>query len=198
MGPSFVLAVLAGVAVAASAGLRAFLPLLALGLGARFGAITLDDRVAWLGSDVTIVCLAVATLVEILGDKIPAVDHALDAAGTVLRPLAATFGAYVLLIDLPTPWAQILALVLGIGTLGLHLLKAKLRLASSAFTLGLANPVLSTAEDAVSGLLAIAAMLAPVLGLALILIVILIWRKRRYRSLTAPSPQGETGSRPQD
>ena len=29
-----------------------------------------------------------ATLIEIVGDKIPAVDHALDALSTLLRPAA--------------------------------------------------------------------------------------------------------------
>jgi len=188
-----VLAVLAGVAVAAAAGLRAFLPLLAIGLGARFGAIGLDERVAWLSSDAALVCLGVATFVEVLGDKIPVVDHVLDVAGTVLRPLAASFGAYVLLVDLPTPWAQIVALVLGLGTLGLHLVKAKVRLASSAMTLGIANPVISTAEDVVAALLAVAAMLAPVLGLALVLIVILWWRKRRERRGAAASQHPNPG-----
>lgn len=188
MDPSIILAVIAGVAFAASAGLRAFLPLLALGLAARLGALALDPRVDWLASDPALLCLGVATLVEVLGDKIPVVDHALDVAGTFLRPLAASLGAYALFIDLPSPWAQILALALGIGTLGLHLVKAKVRLASTVFTLGAGNPALSAIEDVASAALVALAILAPVLALAALLAIVLAWRKARHRRDAAAAP----------
>jgi hypothetical protein len=181
--PSILLAILAGVAVAASAGLRAFLPLLAIGLMGRVGVLTLDARAGWLSSDVAMIVLGVATVAEIMGDKIPVVDHVLDTGGTVLRPMAASLGAYAMLVDLPSPWAQIVALALGLGTLGVHLVKAKLRLASSAFTLGAANPVLSAGEDVASGSLVLVAIFAPILALLLIVALVLLWQRARRAAI---------------
>src|SRR5260370_29156907 len=78
-----------GVALAACAGLRAFLPLLLAGILARMGWLDLGPSFQFLASNRALVVFGVASLVEILGDKIPAVDHALDALGTPLRPAAA-------------------------------------------------------------------------------------------------------------
>lgn len=171
MNAGLVLAFVAGIGVAAAAGLRAFLPLFAIGLAARADLVTLKPGGEWLASDLALVCLGTATVVEILGDKIPVLDHALDAIGTVVRPLAAAVGAYAVLVHWPTPWAQIAALVLAGTALGMNLVKAKLRLGSTVATLGHANPVLSTAEDATATALVLAALFAPLVVLALVLAV---------------------------
>lgn len=83
MDLSWLLALTAGVGVAAACGLRAFLPLLFLGVAARLGVIHLRPGSEWLAADVALAALAVATVVEVAADKIPVVDHALDAIGTV-------------------------------------------------------------------------------------------------------------------
>jgi hypothetical protein len=185
---SLVLALVAGVAIAAAAGLRAFLPLFALGLAARFGVVELHESVRWLSQDHALWALGAATVLEIAGDKIPIVDHALDAVGVALKPIAAALGAYAALVHWPTPWAQIVALVLAGGTLALHLVKAKLRLGSSAVSLGTANPILSTVEDVVSVAVLVAGLLVPLLGLALVVIgvVWLVRRARRRSAILAP------------
>jgi hypothetical protein len=178
--PSLWLALLTGVGVAAAAGLRAFLPLFALGLAARFGGLELEPHVRWLASTEAIACFGVATVVEILGDKIPVVDHVLDTIGTFLRPLAAWLGAYAVLVHWPTPWGQIVAILLGTGALALHALKAKLRIGSTAVTLGTANPILSLVEDAGALLLLLVALLVPVLiFVVLVALALLAWRRRR-------------------
>ena len=182
MHASLWLALLTGVGVAAAAGLRAFLPLLAIGIAGRVGWIGLNPGAEWLASDPALICFGVATVLEILGDKIPVVDHALDLVGTVLRPAAAWLGAYAVLIHWPTPWGQIAALLLGGGALALHALKAKLRLGSTALTLGHANPLLSFAEDATAMILLVAAVLAPVLALILVALLVGGIRARRRRA----------------
>lgn len=173
------LALLSGIGIAAACGLRAFLPLLAVGLAARAGWIPLNDGSRWLVSDPALWALGVATVLEIAGDKVPVVDHALDAVGTVLRPAAAWVGGYALLAGWGEPWAQIASLLFGAGALAVHVAKAKTRLGSTVVTAGHANPVLSVAEDATSlGLLA-AAILAPLVALALV--ILLVWLARRFR-----------------
>jgi hypothetical protein len=173
------LAPLAGIAVAAACGLRAFLPLLLLGLAARAGIVQLHEGARWMSGDVALTALAIATVVEILGDKVPVVDHALDAIGMVLRPLAASFGAYAALVSWPTPWGQLAALALGALAVGVHLAKAKVRIGSSALTLGSANPLISLFEDVLSLALVALAILAPIAILALVAAAIVVVRRSR-------------------
>ena len=79
-----------GIGLAACAGLRAWLPLLLAGALARGGFIELGTSFRFIASNRALALFAVATLVEIIGDKFPAVDHTLDALSTILRPAAAT------------------------------------------------------------------------------------------------------------
>ena len=87
---SLILAVLLGLGLSASTGLNTFLPLLLLSAAARFHitGITLGEKFGWLSSDVAIVVLIVACIVELVADKVPAVDHFLDSIGTFVRPVA--------------------------------------------------------------------------------------------------------------
>lgn len=174
-------ALAAGVAIAAASGLRAFLPLLALGLAGRFAGLPLNEGARWLQSDLALVALAVAALLEIAADKIPVLDHLLDGVGTGLRPLSAAFGAYAVLVAWPEPWGLVLGLVLGGGALAVQLLRAQARLASTLLTGGAGNPVLSVAEDAATVVLLAAALLAPLLGMLLVVAALVAWARRRRR-----------------
>ena len=175
---TWMLALAAGVGIAAAAGLRAFLPLLFLGIAARLDLIHLRPGTEWLATDLALAALGIATLLEIAADKIPVVDHALDAVATVLRPAAAWLGAFAVLGEWPSPWGQIAALVLASLTLGLHVLKSASRVASTATSLGHANPVLSAAEDALAFLLCWAVVL-PVI--TIVAIAIGAWLGLRLR-----------------
>lgn len=196
MEPSLWIAFATGVGIAAATGLRAFLPLLVLGVAGRMGWIPLKPEVAWLAGNLPLVALGVAAFVEILADKIPVVDHALDAVATVIRPVSAWLGAYAVLGSWPAPWAQLAAVALGGGALAIHAMKAKVRLGSTAVTAGHANPVLSVGEDLTAfGLLA-AAILLPLLALALVIAIVwvLVARRRAKRS-TASTTQAVAAQR---
>jgi len=182
MEPSLLIALMAGVGIAAAAGLRAFLPLFVLGLAGRMGGLDLHDKFDWLAGDVALVALGAATLIEILADKIPVVDHFLDAAATFVRPVAAAFAAYAFLVDWPTPWGQIIALVLGAGALALHVTKSQIRLGSTLATAGAGNPVLSFLEDGAAFAMIVAVILAPIVALIGILLLLSLLVRRRKRA----------------
>ena len=84
----FLPALALAIALAASAGLRAWLPLLLASGLSRLGVLDLGPSFQFLASNKALVLFAVATAIELVGDKIPAVDHALDVIGTPLRPAA--------------------------------------------------------------------------------------------------------------
>jgi hypothetical protein len=185
MDPRLLLALLSGVGIAAATGLRAFLPLLALGLAGRAGLMHLRPEAQWLSTDLALWALGVATVLEIAADKIPLLDHALDALGTVLRPIAAWVGTYAVLAGWDSPWAQIAALVFGAGALAVHAVKAKTRLGSTTLTLGHGNPLLSMGEDIASAAMLAAAILAPLI--VALVVLVLAWAIRRRREV-APRP----------
>jgi hypothetical protein len=168
-----VFAAAAGIAIAAACGLRAFLPLLALGLGVHFGFVHVAHGGEWIGSAPAIVALVWATVLELAADKVPAIDHVLDLIATGLRPLAAATAAWCTFVGIHPALAVAAALVLGTGAMGVHVAKAKIRLGSSLLTLGAANPAISFAEDALTTGLSAMAVLAPIA--ALVGVGLLLW-----------------------
>src|SRR6185295_7956402 len=111
MDHSLWLAIAGGIAIAAACGLRAFLPLLLVGLAGRTGVISLGASADWLSGDLALWTLGAAAVIEIVGDKIPVIDHALDAIGLVVRPVAGGLGAYAALAQWPAPLPLVFALV---------------------------------------------------------------------------------------
>lgn len=177
------MAVVMGLALASTCGIRAFLPLLAVSVLAWFGKVELGDAFAWMGSPLAILCFATAVLAELVGDKIPAVDHALDAAGVVVKPVAATLTTASMVTDFDPMLAVALGLMTGgVAAEGVHLTKAKARLMSTAFTGSIANPILSVLEDIASFFGVILAVLLPlfVVG-ATFGFIAFVWLWRRSR-----------------
>jgi hypothetical protein len=181
------------IALAACAGMRAWLPLLLAGGMARLGLLELGESFAFLGSDQALLLFAVATLVEIVGDKFPAVDHFLDALGTVLRPAAGIVLAASVFGAVTDPLTAV-ALGVAIGapsSLVPHAAKSALRAVSTTFTGGLANPVLSLAEDVgVVALFALAVLLPLLAGGLVVAVAALLLRRLRRRGAVRAVPAG--------
>lgn len=187
-----VLEALTGSGLAASAGLNAYIPLLTMGLLARYtDVIELPAGWQWLGNGWTIAIMAVLLLVEVVADKVPVVDHVNDIVQTVVRPTAGglAFGAgsasETVTVSDPGAffgshqWVPVAAGV--VIALTVHGVKAAARPVVNATTAGVGAPVVSTAEDISSVVLSLLAILMPVLvvlGLGL-LVALAVWVKRR-------------------
>lgn len=184
--PSLALAI----ALAACAGIRAWLPLLLAGGLARTGHLELGPSFQFLASNQALALFGLATLIEMAGDKIPSIDHALDALSTLLRPAAGALLAASALWQISDPLTA-LALGAAVGApvaLIPHAAKSALRAASTAFTAGLANPVLSLLEDVlVLALFALAVLVPLAVVLALALLTLFLAR-RRSRLLETAAP----------
>jgi hypothetical protein len=169
------------IALAACAGVRAWLPLLLAGGLHRAGLLQLGASFDFLGSNRALAIFAVATVLEIVGDKIPAVDHGLDALSTVLRPLAGAMLAASVLGRFTDPLTA-LALGVAVGAptaIVPHVAKSGLRALSTTLTAGLANPVISLLEDVVALAIFVLAVLLPLVAVA-VLAGVLLFAARRY------------------
>lgn len=180
--------VAAGIGLAACAGLRAFLPLFLVSAAARLGFVDPAAPFQWLGTWPALITLGVAVVVEVLSDKIPLVDHALDVIQAVVKPAAGAVLAMAAFGDVAPEHKLLLGLVAGGGTAGVvHAIKAKVRLASSFATAGLGNPFLSFAEDFLSTIGTLMALVVPFFLLFCVALsgLFLIFAARRFRSRMA-------------
>ncbi|HEX2078541.1 MAG TPA: DUF4126 domain-containing protein [Longimicrobium sp.] len=184
-----------GVVLAATAGLRAFLPVFSASLAAWLTDLPLPADLAWLERPQTVLIFGVATLLEILGDKIPVVDHVLDGIQVLTKPALAVLAATPFLYQLSPEYPVAIGILLGAPlALGVHSAKAAARLGSTASTGGVGNPVLSIAEDVAAIASIVIGFLAPLLALVLLAVTLffvarLAFRVRRRRRATV----GESG-----
>ena len=164
-----------GISLAACAGLRAFLPLLVVGIGGRLDWIPLTSHFEWLASTPALVVFSVAVVAEFVGDKVPWFNNLLDVLQTFVKPVAGTILAASVLTELTPLQATILGLITG-GSVagGVHLMKAKTRLVSSATTAGVGNPFLSFIEDIGAFIGSLGAVLLPLLFVALLALAFVV------------------------
>ena len=169
-----------GLALAATCGLRAFLPLLVVGALGALGHIELSESFVWMTTPLALMCLGSAVLVELVGDKIPVVDHLLDVAAIVVKPIAAMIATAAVMTELDPVLTAVIGLVLG-GSLaqGVHLVKAKLRLLSSAMTATIANPFVSVFEDVLALVATLVAFVMPLVVFALA-VAVSVWGFRSW------------------
>ena len=160
--------------LASAAGLNTSLPLLVVGLAARLGLLTLWAPYDALASDVALGGLLVLAVLEIVGDKVPALDSAVHA---VQWPLTMAAGAILFasqqsIVQDVSPGLAILVGVLTAG--GVHTLRAMVRPAINLGTFGLGGPVVSVVEDLLALGLSVAALLAPILAVVLALALVVV------------------------
>jgi len=179
------LSLVTGIALAAAAGFRAFVPLLATGLAIHFGAIDPAPGFAWLGEPIVLAALAAATVLEVAAYYIPGVDHLLDVIAAPLALAAGVVVAASVMTDVPSWLRWLAAIVAGGGaTAAAYSITSLARAKSGAATGGFGNPLVSTAELLGAAGIAALALLAPLVALSLLiwLVVAGVRRLRRRRT----------------
>lgn len=196
------LELLTGSGLALSAGLNAFIPMLAIGLLARFtDLVALPAQWAWLANPWVLVVLGVLFLLDVVADKVPAVDHVNDVVQTLVRPtaggivFAAGSSSETHAITDPAEFftsSAVVPFIIGLVlALSSHLAKASGRAVVNMSTGGVGAPVVSTVEDVSALTMTVLAILVPVLVLVflLILVAMAFWirsrlaQRRRARAL---------------
>ncbi|MDX1414045.1 MAG: DUF4126 domain-containing protein [Candidatus Promineifilaceae bacterium] len=178
-----------------SAGLNAYIPLLVVALASRFPIedplLKLSSPYDLLSSWWVIGILVILLVIEMLVDKVPAVDSINDVIQTFVRPAAGAilFAGSTSVISDMNPILAIIAGVLVAG--GVHATKTVARPAVTATTAGTGNWAVSIVEDITAFVMSLLAIILPLLaGLLVLAIVMLIaWffirrRRRKKRKLT--------------
>lgn len=176
---------LAAFGLSGAAGLNAWLPLLAIGVGDRAGWVALDSPYDTLSSTPGIIVLGLLLVLDLIGDKIPVVDSVLHVVGLGIAPVsgAVLFAAQT---DLTSDLNPVVAAVLGAATAGsLQAGRAAVRPFVTASTAGIGNPAVSAAEDGTSLLMTLLAFVLPILAFLLVVAVLglilwLVLRARRW------------------
>ena len=170
-----------------SAGLNAYIPLLVVALAARFPMsdplVKLQAPFDLMGSWWAIGLIAVLLVIEIVADKIPAVDTVNDGIQTFIRPVAGAIlfaGSANVITDIHP------ILSLGAGLLvagGVHATKAAARPVVTVSTAGVGNPVVSTLEDIVAVVVSLLAVVLPIIAAIILLgfLIFVIYVVRRWR-----------------
>ena len=200
----FFISLIVGVGLAAAAGFRLFIPLLVAAVAIRSGYTIpyLDSLLPtnlhlghWLGTTPAIVGLATASIIEVLAYKIPLVDNFLDLLTT---PSAIAVGSLLVAIFLQGVDNPLLkfttAILFGGGAAGLvQVSTAGLRALSTKTTGGLVNPLMSAIEAISSFVVALLAILAPLI--CLFVLGLIVWGiYRLYTSFQSPRPNDTTSA----
>ena len=190
------LEIFTGSSLAAAAGMNAYIPLLMVGLMNRFlpQFIALPDGWAWLSNGWVLVIIGVLLVVELIADKIPAIDSINDILQTVVRPASgglvfgSSSGATTAAVTDPAEFFtsnQWIPIAVGVLiALVVHGAKALGRPLANTVTGGTAAPVLSTAEDFGAIALSILAIVLPVLaaiGVVILVVLTVVSMRRRRR-----------------
>jgi hypothetical protein len=171
-----------GIGLSSIAGVRAFLPLVLVGLFARLGLFTLPAPLGFLDDWPVMGALAVLALLESGLDKVPALDPILNYVQTPLRIVAGAI-LFAAVLQVGVDVGTIPELAAGGVIAGLvSVLKTILRPAANMASAGVSVSFLSLVEDALALLGGIIAVLVPLVPLALVaFLLFFFFRVRRRR-----------------
>lgn len=162
-----------GLGLAAAAGFRVFVPLLALGLASRQGWLSLAPGFDWLASPPALIAFGTATVVEALAYHVPFLDHLLDVVATPSAVVAGTLASAAVFTDLPPVVKWSVAVLAGGGAAGLVQTATVLaRVGSTTFTGGLGNVLFATFELFGAVGTVVLAIALPLVAFALLLLLL--------------------------
>ncbi|GJQ34317.1 MAG: DUF4126 domain-containing protein [Anaerolineales bacterium] len=166
--------------LSASAGLNAYIPLLVVGVIAHYFPNTLNLAKPFdlLANPWILILLGVLVIIEMVADKVPAVNHINDLIQTVVRPAAGAV-AFAASANVITDVNPVLALACGLLIAGsVHTVKsAAVRPAVTATTGGAGNVPVSIAEDIFATIASVLSVLLPIIAVILLIVLLslLLW-----------------------
>jgi hypothetical protein len=189
---------LTGIGLALPAGLNAYIPLLGVAMAQRAHVLALPAPYSLLGEWWVILIITALLVVEILADKVPAVDHVNDLIQTIVRPVT---GA-VLMVATTGRFGQMYPIVMIVAGVvlagGVHAVKASARPVVNTTTAGIGGPVASLVEDLVAAVSTAVAILAPLLVIVVVAVAVwlgwrFVWKRRDRGKRAAAEAEAEAG-----
>ncbi len=181
------LGVFSAFGLSASAGLNAYIPLLVVGVIGHYFPDTLTLNQPWdlIANPWILILLGVLVIIEMLADKVPAVNHINDLIQTIIRPVAGAI-AFAASAKVVTDINPVFALACGLLVAGsVHAVKSvAVRPVVTATTGGAGNIPVSIAEDiAATGVSILALVLPIIMAILLVIFFILLawWLAQRAR-----------------
>jgi Domain of unknown function (DUF4126) len=167
-----------GVGLAAAAGFRVFLPLLAMGLAVKVGYLPVTEGFNWIATTPALLMLAVAAVVEVIAYYIPLFDNLLDGLATPTAIGAGVAMTYAVMGDVDPMLKWTLAIIAGGGAAAAtQSATTLLRGASTVTTAGLGNHAVATGEIFGAVVMSLLAIVFPYVALVVALLFIYIaWR----------------------
>ena len=170
-----IISICLGIGLAAAAGFRVFVPLFVLSIATHYGYVPVGESFLWIGSFTAMICLGIATLVEIAAYYIPFVDNLLDTIAIPLATIAGTLAMASTMIDLDPMLTWGLAIIAGGGSAAaISSATTVTRATATATTGGLGNSLVSTTETATASFVSITAIFLPILALILVIFIVFI------------------------
>jgi hypothetical protein len=181
------LGVFSAFGLSASAGLNAYIPLLVVGVIGHYFPDTLTLNQPWdlIANPWILILLGVLVIIEMLADKVPAVNHINDVIQTIIRPAAGAI-AFAASAKVVTDINPVFALACGLLVAGsVHAVKSvAVRPVVTATTGGAGNIPVSIAEDIAATGVSILALVLPIIMAALLVIFFILlawWLAQRAR-----------------
>ena len=183
-----------GIGLSAACGFRVFVPMLGVSLAHRAGHMELGSGFEWLGSDLALIALLLATIVEVAAYFVPWIDNLLDTIAMPASIVAGTMMTGAMTGEMSPLLKWSLALIAGGGAAGaVQTVTTIVRGTSSATTGGLGNPLVSTGELAGSAGITALAVFIPLAAITLVTMIIFylgyrLMRKKPSSTLEVPAP----------
>lgn len=175
------LSIFLGVGLAAACGFRIFVPFLVMSIAALTGQLSLSPEFEWIATYPALAAFSIATLFEVAAYYIPWVDNLLDAIAVPAATVAGTIVMASAVSDM-SPFLQwAVAIIVGGGVAGtVQDFTSITRIASTATTGGMGNPVVSTVEAGGSVVMSILAITLPIVAVIAVVVIIFFASRKIY------------------
>jgi len=184
-----ILSVLVGVGLSAACGFRVFVPLMVISIASKTAHLALAPGFEWMGSWPALVAFSVATALEITAYYVPWLDNLLDSIATPAAIVAGIIVTAACVGDVSPFLKWTLAVIAGGGAAaGVQTVTVVARGASTATTGGIANWIVTTAENAGAAVVSALAVFVPLVAIAAIVVIMAVLGWRILCRRAAPMP----------
>jgi hypothetical protein len=183
-----------GIGLSAACGFRVFVPMLGVSLASRAGHMELGSGFEWLGGDLAMIVLLIATICEVGAYFVPWVDNLLDTIAAPAAIVAGTILTGAMTGEMSPMLKWSLALIAGGGAAAtVQAVTTVVRGTSTVTTGGIGNPIVAAGELAGATGVTLLAVFIPIAAVILVMGALIylgfrVMRKKPKNELMPHSP----------